>query len=372
MPYDSRMDLPAAVRRALPSHAQRIFMEVYNNSKGGDAARMRAAWGAVKRKYRRTSDGAWVRKRFFERVVEAVFKSEPCVSDVHVPSASRRKKPSSKLIEALEKFGQVEFDVRPYYRDRLEFLDQKRSKMPIPYHEGFLSSVRSDQVPRMLGCLTNPEMCDEREMKIADLTAIQNRVDTEKVVEMAANPPRTGKPPVVVRHMGMNYILDGHHRVVSAWLRGDEKINVRYKNLEPKSNLMKNDDWAIKCTIGKSDEELRMVYGWASQIEDGEGNIVVDSQGDVIQLKTLMDAAHGFMKEARNAGTMHEKTRGVGTVVESLIVTPDIRKALGMPEGPVGWFIGMKVDDDEAWEGVKSGKYKAFSVGGKGFRTELT
>ena len=44
-----------------------------------------------------------------------------------------------------------------------------------------------------------------------------------------------------------------------------------------------------------------------------------------------------------------------------------------IPEGtlPVGWWVGFKVHDEEVWKGVKSGKYKMFSVHGSGMRKAL-
>jgi len=42
-----------------------------------------------------------------------------------------------------------------------------------------------------------------------------------------------------------------------------------------------------------------------------------------------------------------------------------------MEDGPTGWFIGMKITDDEVWKKVKAGEYQAFSIGGRGNRTEL-
>ena len=31
---------------------------------------------------------------------------------------------------------------------------------------------------------------------------------------------------------------------------------------------------------------------------------------------------------------------------------------------PLGWWVGFRVDDDAAWEGVKKGEYKMFSIQG--------
>ena len=46
-------------------------------------------------------------------------------------------------------------------------------------------------------------------------------------------------------------------------------------------------DFRIEGTIVKLNEEQRLVFGWASVIEDGEGNLVKDSQGDVIRAEEM-------------------------------------------------------------------------------------
>ena len=60
MPYPSLEDLPPAVQRHLPFHAQEIFRSAFNHAWEGyalDPAREeiahRVAWAAVKRKYRK-------------------------------------------------------------------------------------------------------------------------------------------------------------------------------------------------------------------------------------------------------------------------------------------------------------------------------
>lgn len=74
MPYDTRSDLPEAVRRHLPPHAQEIYLDAFNSAweqyrdpadRRGDASREevahRVAWAAVKRSYQRGPDGRWRR-----------------------------------------------------------------------------------------------------------------------------------------------------------------------------------------------------------------------------------------------------------------------------------------------------------------------
>jgi cation transport regulator len=64
MPYSSIQDLPDPVKHSLPKHAQEIFKEAFNSAfheyEGFDESRaFKIAWGAVKKKYRKTGD-KWV------------------------------------------------------------------------------------------------------------------------------------------------------------------------------------------------------------------------------------------------------------------------------------------------------------------------
>ena len=65
MPYDSKKELPEAVKDSLPSHAQEIFKEAFNSaSKEYDEEEIafKVAWSAVKKKYEKNDDGDWVEK----------------------------------------------------------------------------------------------------------------------------------------------------------------------------------------------------------------------------------------------------------------------------------------------------------------------
>lgn len=128
-------------------------------------------------------------------------------------------------------------------------------------------------------------------------------------------------------------------------------------------------DWSLSVPISKLDDEQRMVWGWASVIEEG-GSVVTDKQDDQIEIAELSKAAHGFMRDSRVGGDMHEEL-GIGDVVESIVFTPDLQKALGVKLDKVGWFIGLHVTSDDVWKRVKSGDLKAFSFGGRARRETI-
>ena len=119
----------------------------------------------------------------------------------------------------------------------------------------------------------------------------------------------------------------------------------------------------MTAAIAKVDEDQRLVWGWASVIEEG-GKAVVDSQGDVIGEADLLKAAHMFVTDARVGKAMHEG-EPVAEVVESMVLTKSAQEALGIDLGKVGWWIAMKVHDDDVWARVKGGELGAFSIGGR-------
>jgi cation transport regulator len=72
MPYKTTEELPDSVKNSLPSHAQDIYKEAFNNAweqykdpheRRDDASREevahRVAWSAVKEKYEKDADGHW-------------------------------------------------------------------------------------------------------------------------------------------------------------------------------------------------------------------------------------------------------------------------------------------------------------------------
>lgn len=125
----------------------------------------------------------------------------------------------------------------------------------------------------------------------------------------------------------------------------------------------------LQGTITKIDKELRVAYGWFSVIEK-DGDTVVDLHGDVISEDTLIEAAHKYVMNAR-AGKLMHKGKNVADVVESMVFTKDVQKALGIDLGMVGWFGAMKVHDEKAWSDIKKGKFKMFSIGGAAIRKPL-
>lgn len=125
-----------------------------------------------------------------------------------------------------------------------------------------------------------------------------------------------------------------------------------------------------------STDDQRLVYGWANVLTKADGSAVNDSQGDVLtdpeDIASFEKSVVGYMLESRSGDEMHENF-GVATIVESMFFTPEKVEKLGLPAGslPCGWWVGYYVEDDNTWEGVKSGKYSMMSIVGTGTRSEL-
>lgn len=126
---------------------------------------------------------------------------------------------------------------------------------------------------------------------------------------------------------------------------------------EPKKAPFQKNDRVLKV-----DEDRRIVWGWAS-VSKEDGEYVVDHHDDIIEPEVMAKAADDFMLDVRMAKAMHDG-EGIGEVIHSLPLTEELGKALGIQCKREGWIIAMKIHDDDTWEKVKSGEFKAFSIGG--------
>ncbi len=130
----------------------------------------------------------------------------------------------------------------------------------------------------------------------------------------------------------------------------------------------------MEHTILKSDDDKRLVFGWASVSVTLDGVPLEDRQSDIIDPDELESAAYEYVLNFRDAGEEHiPSLRKKARLVESCVFTKEKQAALGIPAGalPEGWWIGFYVDDDEAWEKIKNGTYKMFSIEGTATRETI-
>lgn len=104
----------------------------------------------------------------------------------------------------------------------------------------------------------------------------------------------------------------------------------------------------IFAEICKVDDEQRMVSGYAS-------TEALDVQGEIVTKEAIAGALTDYMKFA-NVREMHQPS-AVG-----------ITKSAEMNDK--GLYIDVKVVDDAAWNKVKEGVYKGFSIGGKSIQKD--
>ena len=130
--------------------------------------------------------------------------------------------------------------------------------------------------------------------------------------------------------------------------------------------------WSTQFEITKIGDE-QLVFGWLSVAINKQGEVIEDSQGDIIPPDELEKAAYDFVLFSRQAGDMHKRIEGIGEMVESMVFTVEKQQALGIPEGhlPIGWWVGFHITDTDVWKRIKSGELSAFSIGGKGQREEI-
>ena len=125
--------------------------------------------------------------------------------------------------------------------------------------------------------------------------------------------------------------------------------------------------------IAKSNDDEQLVFGWASVAKDANGSYPLDWQGDIIDPETLETAVYKFNLDFRESNDMHAPNSVNGFLVESVMFTKAKMATMGIPEGivPEGWWVGFKIDDRVAYQKVKNGIYKMFSIEGTAKRQEV-
>lgn len=96
--------------------------------------------------------------------------------------------------------------------------------------------------------------------------------------------------------------------------------------------------------ITKTDEDKKMIFGWASTND-------LDNQGEVVSVEAMKKALPDYMKFP-TIREMHQP-KAAGVTKQTTI------------DSAKGLFIGAKIVDKEAWEKVKEGVYKGLSIGGR-------
>lgn len=129
--------------------------------------------------------------------------------------------------------------------------------------------------------------------------------------------------------------------------------------------------WEARVPVAKVDEGRGLVFGWASTSTDSEGRLLVDHGDDAIPPEDLEAAAYRYTAESRRIGEMHQRI-GVGALVESVVITPAKRRAMGLDASEaVGWWIGVRVEDPETRRRAAAGELAEFSIAGEALRRPI-
>jgi len=123
---------------------------------------------------------------------------------------------------------------------------------------------------------------------------------------------------------------------------------------------------SVEGQIVKQLDEERLAFGWA-YVSTVNGEISLDHSEEFIRPDQIAKAATNFMLSMRTAKAMHTGGK-IGEVVHSMPLTNEIAKALGIQSDREGWMIAIRINDDQVWQDVKSGKLSAFSIGGRALK----
>ena len=195
------------------------------------------------------------------------------------------------------------------------------------------------------------------------------------------NPDPTTQPWYITGSMKVNRILTDKETNAILRSHGIEPMKRDGGELDLKSLGFTETNFVNKSeradgsfSIFKTDDDKRLVFGWASISITVDGEQLEDRQKDMIDPDDLEEAAYEYVLNFRDTGEEHIETmRKKGKLVESCVFTAEKQKAIGIPEGvlPIGWWIGFKIEDDAAWERVKNGTYRMFSIEGKANRVPV-
>lgn len=89
----------------------------------------------------------------------------------------------------------------------------------------------------------------------------------------------------------------------------------------------------------------------------------VDLHGDIYDATEVRKACHNFNTHCRKANLLHLFDTESFSIVESYIAPVEMQ--MGETVIKAGsWLSVLQFNDDEIWEGVKSGDYTGVSIGG--------
>lgn len=146
-------------------------------------------------------------------------------------------------------------------------------------------------------------------------------------------------------------------------IEAEQRANSRADGYTTRGNIaLKSGEFSTFFKVAGVNEELGLVFGWGIVCKEA-GVPYVDTQGNIITEKAMVEATTDFMKGDRMAGHQHTRM-DAGSVVHSFPLSDDIAKAMGITCSKTGWMVAC-APDPEMLKAFKAGKLTGFSIGGE-------
>ena len=128
------------------------------------------------------------------------------------------------------------------------------------------------------------------------------------------------------------------------------------------------EDYNIEPESMIKDEEQHLLFGWAYVSHNADGTQVVDHSGEFVKEENFGDlemATYAYNIAFRD-GDIRHNCKASGVLIESLVMTKEKQKAMGIPDGivPTGVWLGFYFPEDKDWNTIKSMKKPMFSLYG--------
>ena len=133
--------------------------------------------------------------------------------------------------------------------------------------------------------------------------------------------------------------------------------------------IQKSKQTIFKGEFTCINKQSKVAYGWA-YVSTKKGELQEDHSGDSWKIEEVVKTAHDFVCECRVGGESHIY-KGGAELVESIVLSNDIQKMLGIDLEMEGWLVGFRITDETLLEKVEKGDYAMFSIGGFGIKEEV-
>ena len=370
MPYATNAELPKAVRDKLSPKKQRQWRVVFNSmiaSGRDESAAMAGAWSATKKidilKAKLANDVFSTQAEAYVRSMDMGFEGATHVTEDQMGQAFYM--PASTHEEYLAYYAGEMPEEDDMMEDEGEYTEEP-TEAPVDRIEALRAIVQE-----LLKVDVEKAEYQGEKVTLNKPRRLQGQSKKFEVFVQSGDKVKRvtfGDPNMEIRRD--NPEARANFRSRHSCDTAKDKTSARYWSCRMWEANTSVDEMTknIEGQILKTDDEQRIVYGWASVVTEN-GVPVVDRQGDVIEADTLVKAVNEFMEQVRVGKTMHSGDQ-TGMVIHSLPVTKEICESLGIQCNREGWIVAYKVYDDAVWAMVKSGELAAFSIGGRAVKEE--